>query len=131
MKKLLVCRSCGKNGFTIGKTIQLSGGNIYKNKNQLCKYCKALFLSDDFFNYWKEKNLTSGNKINKTLLKIYDKDKNDTLTTEDIYEVYISIETDDDYSDQNINNTMSYYLDTNKEKNYSHVGSFIKRKHRS
>ena len=112
-KKTLICRFCKKKGFIAKKAKNFRGETYYTNKNKLCKICKNVFIDDYDFTYWKRKNLTSGNQLNKRLKQIYKLRGNFTLfSIQHIHELYIEQDFFKDYSDEFIKKKIK------KEKDY-------------
>ena len=100
-KESFICRFCGKIGFVGKKAKDLRGGTYFTNQNERCKICKNVFIDDYDFAYWKRKNLTSGNQLNKRLKQIYKLRGNITLfSTQYIHELYIEQDFFKDYRDE-------------------------------
>ena len=121
-KKTLICRFCEKNGFIAKKAKSFRGETYYTNKNKLCKICKNVFIDDYDFAYWKRKNLTSGNQLNKRLKQIYKLRGNFTLfSTQYIHELYIEQDFFKDYSDEFIKKKIKKEKDYFKPKKVSQI----------
>ena len=101
-KESLICRCCGKIGFISKKAKDLAGETYYTRKNTRCKICKNKFIDDYDFYYWKRRNLTSGNQLNKRLKQIYKLTSSTKVLffIQDIHELYIDQDFSKDYSDK-------------------------------